>query len=326
MPQTLLLPVLAGVAAGLVVALVFILIYTRTQRVSATGILATARPRRSGSGRTRLRDARPAKSELLVAARMEAVKLREDLDREIQRRREECERLDRRAEERARRPGAEARGARGPRARAASSARRPSRGGSRRSARAKARPIGLAQEQRLKLERIAGLSAEDARREILQRVEDEARAQAAALARDIKEQAARGADRDARRIISMAIQRLAAEHTAESTVVRGGAAQRRDEGADHRPRGPEHPRLRDRDRRRRHHRRHAGHGDRVLLRPDPARGGPPLAGSADPRRPDPSGPNRGGRRQGAEGARGAAGRAGRAGGLRHRASTASTRS
>jgi ribonuclease Y len=76
----------------------------------------------------------------------------------------------------------------------------------------------LAQEQRVKLERIAGVSAEDARREILQRVEDEARTQAQALARDIKEQAKRGAERDARRIISMAIQRLAAEHTAESTV------------------------------------------------------------------------------------------------------------
>ena len=76
----------------------------------------------------------------------------------------------------------------------------------------------LAQEQRRKLERIAGLTAEDARREVLQSVEDEARGQAAALARDIKEQARRGADRDARRILSIAIQRLAAEHTAESTV------------------------------------------------------------------------------------------------------------
>ena len=36
--------------------------------------------------------------------------------------------------------------------------------------------------------------------------------------RDIKEQAKRTADREARRIIAMAIQRLAAEHTAESTV------------------------------------------------------------------------------------------------------------
>ena len=49
-------------------------------------------------------------------------------------------------------------------------------------------------------------------------MEDEARGQAAALARDIKEQAKKSADREARRIISMAIQRLGAETTAETTV------------------------------------------------------------------------------------------------------------
>jgi ribonuclease Y len=76
----------------------------------------------------------------------------------------------------------------------------------------------MEQEQRIKLERIAGLTSEEARREILQHVEDEARGQAAALVRDIKDQAKRNADREARRIISIAIQRLAAEHTAETTV------------------------------------------------------------------------------------------------------------
>src|SRR6185436_4763785 len=76
----------------------------------------------------------------------------------------------------------------------------------------------LVQEQRSRLERVAGLTADDARREILQRVEDEARTQAGALTRDIKEQARRTAERDAKRIIAMAAQRLAAEHTAETTV------------------------------------------------------------------------------------------------------------
>jgi Domain of unknown function (DUF3552). len=76
----------------------------------------------------------------------------------------------------------------------------------------------LVQEQRTRLERVAGLTAEEAKREILQRVEDEARGQAAALARDIKEQARKGAEREARRIVAMAAQRIAAEHTAETTV------------------------------------------------------------------------------------------------------------
>jgi len=69
-----------------------------------------------------------------------------------------------------------------------------------------------------RLERVASLSAEEAAREIRQQVEDEARTQAAAQAREIKDKARREAEKDARRIIVMATQRLAAEHTAETTV------------------------------------------------------------------------------------------------------------
>ena len=135
----------------------------------------------------------------------------------MQRRREEWERLERRADERAR---AQERKVEELEGRDRALAKRDETLVQREQAlRAREGEADrLAQEQRVKLERIAGLSAEDARREILQRVEDEARTQAQALARDIKEQAKRGAERDARRIISMAIQRLAAEHTAESTV------------------------------------------------------------------------------------------------------------
>src|SRR4029077_11522199 len=47
---------------------------------------------------------------------------------------------------------------------------------------------------------------------------DEARGDAAALVRDIKEQARKNADRAARKIIDIAIQRIAAEQSAEATV------------------------------------------------------------------------------------------------------------
>src|SRR5438128_11367272 len=52
----------------------------------------------------------------------------------------------------------------------------------------------------------------------MRRLEDEARSDAAALLRDIKEQAKKTADREAKTIVALAIQRIAAEHTAESTV------------------------------------------------------------------------------------------------------------
>jgi hypothetical protein len=159
----------------------------------------------------------------------------------------------------------------------------------------------LVREQQAKLERVAGLTAEDARREVMQRAEDEARGQAQALARDIKEQAKKGADKEARRIIANATQRLAAETTAETTVAAVPLPNRRNEGPHHRPRRPEHPRLRDRDRRRRHHRRHARYRGHLLLRPDPPRDRATRARGADHRRADPARTDRGNRRQEAEG-------------------------
>jgi len=210
MPQSLLLSSLAGVAAGLIVAAVFIVLYTRRQRRDATGVLELARVEAERLRGDTARETDAAKSQILLSAKMDTLKLREDLDREVQRRRDESERLERRAEERVR-----------VQERKLEELDKRERTLSQRESGLQAREgeaDRLAQEQRVKLERIAGLTAEDARREILQRVEDEARGQAAALVRDIKEQARRSADREARRIISMAIQRIAAEHAAESSV------------------------------------------------------------------------------------------------------------
>ena len=217
MLQSLLLPLLAGVAAGLAAALVFILLYTRSQRRSGSSILALARTEADRLRSEGQRDAESTKSDLLLSAKMETLKLREDLDREIQRRREEFERMERRTEERSR--GQD---------RKAEEMNARERGLDKREEALAGKELALhtreleteklSQEQQARLERIAGLTSEEARREILQRVEDEARGQAAAMVRDIKEQAKKTADRDARRIIAIATQRLAAEYTAESTV------------------------------------------------------------------------------------------------------------
>jgi len=73
-------------------------------------------------------------------------------------------------------------------------------------------------EARARLEQIAGFTAQEAKQELLRRLEDEARSEAAALARDLKEQARKSADKEAKKILALAIQRLAPESTAESTV------------------------------------------------------------------------------------------------------------
>ena len=76
----------------------------------------------------------------------------------------------------------------------------------------------LVASSRTKLESLAGLTAHEARAQLMHDLEEEARAQAANQIREIKENARKEAEREARNIIALAIQRIAADHTAESTV------------------------------------------------------------------------------------------------------------
>ena len=71
---------------------------------------------------------------------------------------------------------------------------------------------------RARLESLSGMSQSDAKKEILDDLQDEARAEAANTLREVKEEAQRTADREAKKIIALAIQRMAADQTAEMTV------------------------------------------------------------------------------------------------------------
>lgn len=68
------------------------------------------------------------------------------------------------------------------------------------------------------MERVSGLSTEDAKKELLQSVEEEVKHETAMLIKDLEQQAKEEADKKAREIISLAIQRCAADHVAETTV------------------------------------------------------------------------------------------------------------
>ncbi|MEA2268506.1 MAG: ribonucrease, partial [Solirubrobacteraceae bacterium] len=68
------------------------------------------------------------------------------------------------------------------------------------------------------LERIAGLSAGQAKQALLKDVEDQARHDSARVIRQVEEETKRDAERRVRSILSVAMQRLAASHAAETTV------------------------------------------------------------------------------------------------------------
>jgi ribonuclease Y len=152
-----------------------------------------------------------------LAGREEGFRLREAWEKEESRRRDEAERLERRLLERsesldrqferlsAREEELEDRAAeltKGERALAEEAAQVARRG----------------QEAVRRLEELAGISAQEARKKLVEDLQDEARAEAANALREIKEQAQREAEREAKKITALAIQRMAAETTAETTV------------------------------------------------------------------------------------------------------------
>jgi ribonucrease Y len=72
--------------------------------------------------------------------------------------------------------------------------------------------------RRRELERIAGLTVDTAKTELIESIEGQAKREAAILVRDIEQDARNTADTRARHIVVDAIQRIASEQTAESVV------------------------------------------------------------------------------------------------------------
>jgi ribonucrease Y len=76
----------------------------------------------------------------------------------------------------------------------------------------------LIADERDRLEHLAGMTADQAREELLNRVREDVSREAAAIIRESETRAREEADKRARNIVGIAIQRVAADHTAESTV------------------------------------------------------------------------------------------------------------
>ena len=76
----------------------------------------------------------------------------------------------------------------------------------------------LIDKQQLELERVAGLSAEEAKNQLFNQVESDVDHSLAVMIKDKEAEAKASAEKTARNIIAGAIQRCAADHVAESTV------------------------------------------------------------------------------------------------------------
>ncbi|MBP3255086.1 MAG: ribonuclease Y [Clostridia bacterium] len=76
----------------------------------------------------------------------------------------------------------------------------------------------LYEKQMQELQRISGLSVEDAKKQLLSELEKNLTAEKAALLKEIEERTKETADRTAKNIIGYAIQKCAADHSQETTV------------------------------------------------------------------------------------------------------------
>src|SRR5690606_2453924 len=151
-----------------------------------------------------------AKREALVEAREEVHRLRNDLERETRERRQELQQAERRLiqkEEALDRRTAHL-----------ERKEQEAREQERRIARLEQDAAQLKARAQAELERIAGLTHAEARDILFRQVEEETRAELGQRIREWEAEARAEADRKAREIIGLAVQRCAADYVAETTV------------------------------------------------------------------------------------------------------------
>ncbi len=156
------------------------------------------------------REAEAARREALVGAKDEIHKMRSEAESELRQRRAEIEKKEDRITQRETNLDQRA-----------DSLTRKEQGLDQKEAeiqRARAEIDRLAERARSELERVAGMTAQDAKQSLIEDMVEEAKRDAMVLVRDIESQAREEADRRARKIIAIAMQRVASELTTESTV------------------------------------------------------------------------------------------------------------
>jgi len=194
------------VVASVVIVLIGFLLWVVPTRRRAEEQLAEAQRIREQAER----DIANKKKEILLEAKDEAYKLRAEIEREHREKRAEIQRLERRLTQKE--ETLERRLDNLDKRDKALNAREQE------IQRREAELDKLIAEKRAELQRVSGLSMEEAKSLVLKMAEDEARHDAARLIHEIEAQAKEEAEKRAREIITLAVQRCAVDQTSETTV------------------------------------------------------------------------------------------------------------
>ncbi len=211
------LVVLAVLATAGVTGTAFYILGRRNERGEAERAGRSAQQQAERLLSEARRDAESQRAEAALAAKEERMRAREELEAEAKERREELDRHTRRLEEREtlidRKLNTLDDKDRELQQRTQSLTDREKLVAGREETTAK-----LEAEQRQRLEQLAGMTAVEAKQQLMQEMTEAAKSEAAAIVRDIREDAKRSADKEAKKIVALAIQRMAADQTTESTV------------------------------------------------------------------------------------------------------------
>ncbi|MFN8515628.1 MAG: ribonuclease Y [Chloroflexia bacterium] len=159
---------------------------------------------------TILEDARSQQKEIILQGKDEALRLRSEVDLELKERRAEVTRLERRLQQKEE----------------AADKKVETMERREKTIQSRERELdtirleldGAREQQRLELERVAGLSTDDAKKLLLDEIEEEVREIAGRKIRQIEQETKEEANRRAMQILATAVQRCAPEYVAESTV------------------------------------------------------------------------------------------------------------
>lgn len=217
MPLNLLLYAAAVLGGAIIAGAAFFVVGRRVERRDAERMGRSAAQKAEHILRDARKDAEKEKAQALLGAKEEILRLRDEWDREEKDRREELDRHQTRLEERETLIDRKL-NTLDDRARELDERERGLTKRDRKLTEREQEAERLAKERRERLEAIAGMSEADARQQLREELVEAARSDAAAAVRDVREEAKRTADREARKIIALAVQRISADHATETTV------------------------------------------------------------------------------------------------------------
>ena len=211
------LPGVAGAIAGAVAALVVFLLWFASRKRLAASTVGRATVEASRLTQEARREAEAASKETLLTARERAHELLREAETQIRDRRAKIADLDKQVADRAR--ALADREAALKRAEASVRGREESVTELERAAAAEeARCRELSEQTKRELQRVSGMTADEAKEILLHQLESDARRDAANLVKRLEHEAREVAADKAKHIITQAIQRSAADHAIETTV------------------------------------------------------------------------------------------------------------